>query len=243
MCNLLSHLLALAVLSSSRIAKNAMTLMKRFDAADQLPVFYLNFYGMIAWRHETLQVSADKLRNAFEAALSLGHVDIAFYCCIHVIKTRLLCGHNLKSVLKEIDYYLHLLKTYKKEFSINFLLIFRETASLLIDNGKETSVEATPSVGDLDDPGNKLRESALFHKAMQSYWTGHKDRCRNYSEKCVSILAPMGQLTSYMSKYYHGEDSFVESSKFFTRNSFSKSHPQLPFCFSFRIPMYRTKCI
>ena len=241
LCIHLSHLLAIDFLSRSRIAKNAMSLLRRFDATNQFPVFYLNFYGMVAWRHEPLQTSADKLRHAFQAALSLGHVDIAFYCCIHVIKTLLFCANNLKLVLKEIDYYLHLLKTYKKEFSINFLLIFRETVSLLIDNGNETSIEATPSLGDLNDPGNKLRESAFFYKAMQSYWTGHTDRCRNYSEKCASILAPM-ELRSYMSKYYHGEDTlFVEASKFFTRNSFSKSHPQSLSKLAF--PMSRIKCI
>ena len=182
-----------------------MTLLKRFDATDQFPEFYLNFYGRIGWRFDPLQVCAEKSRRAFEAALSLGKVDIAFYCSVHVIKNSFLSGTNLKSVLKEIDYFLHLLKTYKKEFPLNFLLIFRETASLLIDNGMETSIEATPSVGDLDDPGNKLRESLIFHRAIQSFWFGHAERCRYHCGKCSTVLGPLGQLNGYMSKFYHGK--------------------------------------
>jgi len=174
----------------SRIAKNAMSMLKRFDVADQYPLFYLNYYGRVAWRFESLQVCTDKLRRAFEAALSLGHVDIAFYCSIHVIKNSIFSGASLRSILKEIDYYLHLLKTYKIETARTFLLIFRETVSLLIDNGQATSIEATPCAGDLSDPGNKLRESAFFHKAVQCLWVGHTERCRYYSENVCLFLAP-----------------------------------------------------
>ena len=194
----------------SRIAKNAMSMLKRFDVADQYPLFYLNYYGRVAWRFESLQVCTDKLRRAFEAALSLGHVDIAFYCSIHVIKNSIFSGASLRSILKEIDYYLHLLKTYKIETARTFLLIFRETVSLLIDNGQATSIEATPCAGDLSDPGNKLRESAFFHKAVQCLWVGHTERCRYYSEKCMPILGPLAQLNTYMSKFYHGKETYMQ---------------------------------
>ena len=187
------------------MAKNAMSMLKRFDVAEQYPLFYLDYYGRIAWRFEPLQVCADELRRAFEAALSLGQVQTAFNCAAHSIKSLIFSGANLNSILKEIDYYLHLLKTYKSEVSKNFLLIFRETVCLLIDNGKTNSIESAPCVGDLNDPAIKQRESALFHKAMQCMWIGHAQRCRYYSEKCVLILAPLAQLTTYLSKFYHGE--------------------------------------
>lgn len=183
-------------------------MLTRFDIADQYPLFYLNYYGRVAWRFEPLQECADKLRRAFEAALSLGHVDSAFYCSIHVIVKSIFSGASLRSILKEIDYYLHLLKTYKSEVSKTYMLIYRETVSLLID-GQTTSIEATPCVGDLNDPGNKLRESALFHKACQSFWAGHTQRCRYYNEKCAPILGPLAQLTTYLAKFYHGKEANV----------------------------------
>ena len=210
------------------MAKNALSMLKRFDVYNQYPLFYLDYYGRFAWRFEPLQVCADELRRAFEAALSLGQVQTAFHCAAHSIKTSIFSGSNLKSILKEIDYYLHLLKTYKSEVSKNFLLIFRETVCLLIDNGKTNSIESAPCVGDLNDPANKQRESALFHKAMQCMWIGHAQRFRYYSEKRVLILArklfkvlivfslrsqtltilfapALAQLSTYLSQFYHGK--------------------------------------
>ena len=175
--------------------------------AEQLPVVYLNFYGRVAWRFEPFQVCADNLRQAFETALSLGQVDIAFYCSAHAIKYAIFSGTNLRSLLKEIDYYLHLLETYKCEVARNFLLTFRETVSILIDNGQATSIEAKACIGDLNDPETKMRESVFFHRVVQCYWVGHTERCQHFSEKCLPILAPLGQFNTYLSKFYHGKEA------------------------------------
>ena len=193
----------------SRIAKNAMSLLERFDVADQLPVVYFFFYGRIAWRFEPFQVCGDKTQQAFETSLSLGRVDVAFFCLIHAIKYAIFSGANLRSLLKEIDYYLHLLDIYKIELARNYLLTFRETVSLLIDSGQATSIEAKACIGDPDDPGNKLRETVFFYKTVQCYWVGHTERCQHFSEKCVPILGPLGQLNTCMSKFYHGKAADV----------------------------------
>ena len=174
---------------------------------DHIPIGFFNFYGWVAWRFEPFQVCADKTRRAFEIALSSGDVDTAFYCSAHIAKYAIFSGENLRSLLKEIDYYLHLLGTYKSEVARNFLLTFRETVSLLIDNGQATSIGAKAYYGDLDDPGNKMRESFFFHKAIQCYWLGHTERCRYYSEKCMPILGPLEQFNTYMSKFYHGKEA------------------------------------
>ena len=174
--------------------------------ADQLPVFFFYFYGRIAWRFEAFQVCGDKTRQAFETALSLGHVDFAFYCSIHAIKYAFFSGANLRTLLKEIDSYLHLLDIYKIEVVRNYLLTYRETVSVLIDNGQTTSIEAKSCMGDPNDPGNKLRETMFFFKAVQCYWVGHTERCQHFSEKCVPILAPLGQLNTCMSTYYYGKE-------------------------------------
>ena len=191
----------------SRIAKNAISLLESSDVAERLPVVYLNFYGRVAWRFEPFQVCADNLRRAFETALSLGQVDIAFYCSYHVIKYAIFSGKNLRSLLRDIDYYLHLLETYKCEVARNTLLNFRETVSLLIDNGQSTSIAAKSDFGDVNDPGNRLREELVFYKAVQCYWVGHTERCQHFSEKCLPILAPLGQFNTYLSKFYHGEEA------------------------------------
>ena len=145
------------------------------------------------------------LRQGFEAGLSYGHVDMSLHCLLHTVKNALFSGANLKSTLKEIDYYLQLLKTYKSEMSNNFMLNFRETASELIDNGEATSINQKAFFGDLDDPRNKLREAYFHHAALKCFWSGHTARCRHYSEKCMPLVGQGGQITSYIAKFFFGK--------------------------------------
>ncbi|KAK1746264.1 hypothetical protein QTG54_002871 [Skeletonema marinoi] len=189
-----------------RIAKDAMSLRERFDVAAQIPELYFNFYGRIAWRFEPFQAGIDKLRQGFEAGLSSGHADMGLHCAIQVIKTTILSGANLSSILKEIDYYLHLLKT-KSEVTRNFLRVFRKTVSLLIDNGEATSTAADPciGVGDLNDQNRKLRDAVLQHSVIRCYWSGHNERCRNFGEKCKHLFGQGRQSTSYIAQFFFGK--------------------------------------
>ena len=196
----------------SRIAKNALSLQERFDVVGQIPELYLNFYGRIAWRFnfKSLQESILHLRQGFEAGLSSGQVDMGLHCLIHGVKHSIISGANLKSTLKEIDYYLHTLKTYKSEMTKNFMLNFRETVSLLIDNGEATSINEKAVFGDINDPQNKLREAYFHHAALRCYWSGHTERCRYYSEKCMTLVGQGGQITAYIAKFFFGKLQRVE---------------------------------
>lgn len=176
----------------SRIAKDAMSLQEKFDMTAIIPDLYVYFYGRIAWRFEPLQAGIDKLRQGFEAGLSSGHADMGLHSAVQVIKNTICMGANLTSILKEIDYYLHTMETYKSAMGRTFMLIFRETVSTLIDNGEATGIGANPSVGDLNDQKNKFRESVLYHSAIRCYWLGHTERCRYYSEKCMIGMKPVG---------------------------------------------------
>ena len=185
-----------------------MQLLLKFDTmASQIPELYLYFYGRIAWRFEPIQLGINYCRQAFEAGLSNGNIAMSFHCAIQAIKISFFSGTNLRAILKEIDYYLHLLETYKCELAKNYMLIFRETVSVLIDNGQTqtTSIAAKPVVGDTNDSSNKMREAVFFHKAIQCFWRGYHERCRHYSEKCLQINGQTGQFNSCMLKFYFGE--------------------------------------
>ena len=136
----------------------------------QIPELYFHFYGRIACRFEPLQEGIVRLRQGFEAGLSTGQADMGLNCLIQSVKNSIFSGANLQSTLKEIDHYLHLLKTYKSELTKNYLLIFREAVSQLIDNGKATGINDYADLGDLEDPGNKLREAHFHHAAIKCYW-------------------------------------------------------------------------
>lgn len=191
----------------SRMARNAMQLLERFDTiSDQIPQLYFNFYGRIAWRFEPIQSGINSCRRGFESGLSNnGNSDMTFHCAVQVIKNSIFIGTNLRLILKEIDYYLHLLETHKSEFTKNFMLIYRETVSVLIDNEQATSIAAKPAVGDINESSNKMREAVFFHKAIQCFWRGYNERCRHYSEKCLQINGKAGQFNSFMLKFYFGE--------------------------------------
>ena len=191
----------------SRIAKNALSLQERFDVAAQVPELYNNFYGRFAWRFEPFQVCVNNLRRGFEIGLSSGNNYVGLLCALQVIKTKIITGSNLKSLLNEIDYYLHLLKTYKSEVTRNFLRVFRKTVSLLIDNGEATSTAADPciGVGDLNDQNRKLRDAVLQHSVIRCYWSGHNERCRNFGEKCKHLFGQGRQSTSYIAQFFFGK--------------------------------------
>ncbi len=189
----------------SRISKNAMSLLERFNVPANIPELHYLYYGRVAWRFEPFQAGIDSLRHNCEVGISYGNNDMGMHCAFHVIKYLLFSGANLKSLLKEIDYYFHLLETYKSELARNYMLNFRETVSLLIDNGQATSIEAKACFGDLEDPRNKLREAFFHHSAIRCFWSGHSNRCQYYSEKCMNLCGQGGQPTACVTKFYSGK--------------------------------------
>ena len=171
----------------SYIAKNALSLLERFDVGgDQISGVFMNFYGRIAWHYEPFQVCGDNLRRGFESGLSSGS-NLGFHCAFHVIKTAIISGEKLDSLLKEIDYYLHLLKTYKSELMKNALLISRETVSALIDKGEATSIEAKVF-------NNSSQEPVFFHQAYRAFWSGYTVRCHHYFENAHNYQDSMFNL-------------------------------------------------
>lgn len=173
--------------------------MKRFDVGgDQISGVVMNFYGRIAWRFEPFQVCGDNLRRGFESGLSSGS-GRGFNCAYHIVKNGIISGGQLVQLLKEIDFYLHLLKTYKDELMRNVLLFSRETVSALIDKGEATSIE-TEVV-----PINVSQEPIYFHQAFRGFWAGHTVRCHHFFEKCSQLSGQYVQFNPLILKFYHGK--------------------------------------
>ncbi len=158
----------------------------------------MNFYGRIAWRFEPFQVCGDHLRRGFESGLSSGSVR-GFNSAYHAVKSGIISGEKLVSLLKEIDFYLHLLKTYKDEIMRNVLLFGRETVSVLIDKGEATSIDAEVV------PINASQEPVFFHQAYRAFWSGYTVRCHHFFEKCSQLSGQYVQFNSFILKFYHGK--------------------------------------
>ena len=189
----------------SPIAKSAMSLAERFDLSHQQAELRLNFY-MGAGSLEHFHSCAEGLRGGFRSGLSSGNANMAFYCALLAAHFSFISGEkDLTSLMTEIDYYLHLLETYKSDVAKNLLLCIRETVSTLIDNGEATSIEAKASYGDLNDPGNKLLETYNYYQMLRNFWQGYSQRAQFYVEKYVSMKRPKVNCDNYIMKFYHGK--------------------------------------
>jgi tetratricopeptide (TPR) repeat protein len=166
----------------------------------QLNLNFTNAVGHLEWFH----AGAQRLRVCFDSALSSGNAEMGFFCALQLVNRSILSGEKeLTSLLKEIDYYLHLLETYKSEVSKNYLLSSRETVSMLIDKGEATSIEAKENLGDANDPGNKFMETFYYQQVLRNFWLGYGERCRHFAKKGFARI-PQGKYFSYIIKFYYG---------------------------------------
>ncbi|KAL3773705.1 hypothetical protein ACHAW5_001041 [Stephanodiscus triporus] len=167
---------------ASRIGKAAMSCwMKRYHTTELLPNLYLVYYGSFAFHTEPLQVCADMLRQGFDVGMSLGETGAAFFNSSQHIRTALISGERLSTLLEKVDYYLRLANTYQNETAKVFLSLHHETISILM--GKE------------ENSSKKDVSAIYFHRAIQAYWQGHSERCQHYIKKVfLSGTVDIGKL-------------------------------------------------
>jgi tetratricopeptide (TPR) repeat protein len=178
-----------------------MSLSERFNLSDaELHCHFASSVGHLEWFHTGTQ----RLRGSLESALSSGNANAGFLCATQSTVFSVVSGEKeLTLLLKEIDYYLHLLGTYQSDVAKNYLLNTRGTVSVLIDKGEATSIEEKECFGDLSDPGNKFLDSFYFHHAFRNFWLGYSERCRHFAQKCFAQIQ-RGKYTVHLIKFYYG---------------------------------------
>ena len=173
-----------------------MSLLDRSNFGDNIAILYFTYYGRIAWRFEHLQLCISNLRRGFESGLSSGSPEGGFRCAIYVIVFSICSGEKLLPLLKEIDYFLHLLGSYNHVVARNYMLNFRETVSNLIDRGNATDIEAKASFSSMSE------SPILVQKAIRMYWLGYTERCNHFIEKSLEMIGQSGEYMSYLMKFY-----------------------------------------
>jgi hypothetical protein len=191
---------------ASQIGKAAMSCSrKRYNTASQLPNLYLDYYGLIGFHTEPLQTCADMHRQGFDTGMSLGESGTAFFNAIRHIRTAVIAGDRLPTLLEKVDYYLALANTYQNEIAKAYLSIFRGTISALIDKGVSTSLLLLA----IDAPVNaEVLEVIYYHRAIQAYWQSHSERCQYYIKKFLQQSYDAGKLNSMIIVFIHGMNSF-----------------------------------
>ena len=177
----------------------------RFDRSkDKALLLYMG-----AGHLEPYLSGSNQLRRCFASSLSLGDFNAAFFCAAHAVQFSIISAEkDLTSLLKEIDYYLLLLETYKSELAKKFILCYRETVATLIDKGETTGIDAKISYADVCDlgPRNKLQELFHFHSVFRYYWLGYTERCHHYIQESLAI-AKKDSFFIVIIKFYQGKET------------------------------------
>jgi hypothetical protein len=162
---------------ASLIGKAAMSCwMKRYHTTELLPNLYLIYYGFVAFHTEPMQVCADMLRQGFDAGMSLGETGVAFFNSIQHVRTALMAGERLPTLLEKVDYYLKLANTYQSETAQVFFSAYRETISILMGKGG-------PTIDVPDTASENILAAIYFNRVIQAYWQGYSERCQHYIKK------------------------------------------------------------
>jgi hypothetical protein len=173
--------------SATKLGKAAMSCFtQRYNTTEQIPETFHTYYGFVAWRTEPLQTCTMNLRQGFEVGMSLGDLDMAFVNAIQQIKSSILAGDKLPSLLENVDYYLELADAYSNQLGKFFFSIIRGTIAILINGGESSHYPAdTLSEAAIQ----KFSKSMHFHSALRAFWQGHNSRSHYFVDKM--ILAPL----------------------------------------------------
>jgi len=191
-----------------RVGKVIMNLLKRFDSSAIMPYVYHFYYGYMSTHTVPLQLCTYNLRVGFKVAISSGkYAYVAFLNSIHIVRTALLSGQNLSTLLKETDYYLQVMTQFRNKITMPYLSAYRETISLLIDKGESLGSQNKMAGHD----GNAMTSNAVnaercnetiyFNHVLQSFWLGHSQRCNYYSKKILEIQS-LGSHNRLMILFY-----------------------------------------
>ena len=182
-----------------------MSISKNFNfSPDQMADIeseYVYAVGYLEWFH----LGVRRLRSGFESALSSGNAEKGYQAAALSIMLSIISGEKkLTLLLKEVDYYLHLLETYSNEMMRTYLLIYRKTISMLIDKGEATSIGANDDAGEGDDLPQVFLDMVYVNGSLQSYWLGHKERCCHFAQKCFDSLPSPGREYRVIVLFYYG---------------------------------------
>jgi hypothetical protein len=185
----------------SNIGKAVMSCFtQRYNTSEQIPDTYGTYYGFVAWRTEPLQNCAKKLGQGFEVGMSIGESDAAFTNSVHQIKSLILAGDRLPSLMKKVDYFMQKADTYSNVLGKIFFSIYRGTIAVLI-NGGDSDILSETAI-------QKFSEAILFHSALRTYWQGHQKRSKHFVDKMMQVTgSEMGQLNASYVIFINGLNS------------------------------------
>jgi hypothetical protein len=194
---------------ATRIGKAAISCSReRYRSSEHLANLYYAYYGIIAPHTEPIQTCADMLRQGFDAGMSLGDSDIAFFNSINHIRTLIMAGERLRTLSENVNYYLKMANAYKNSIARAFFSLYRDTVTILTGNGEISSLTDHSNDLPTNNTNGEVLVAILFQRAIQAYWLGHIKRCQFYTEKFFqnATFVSLGQ--PYFILFIYGLSSF-----------------------------------
>jgi hypothetical protein len=148
------------------------------------------------------------LRRGFEAALSCGDIGTAYTNSVQHVKTLIMSGESLPSLLEKVNYYLELSTKYQNQTGIVYHTIFRETITTLLDKGGATNSKNHQECHPAESSNASIVETLHFHRAIQAYWQGHSERCLFLAEKFHLMSSYRGKLNGIEMTFFSALNSF-----------------------------------
>lgn len=105
--------------------------------------------------------------------------DSGFVNAINHIRICLIAGKKLPTLLKKTEYYLEIMNRYGNAWAKSHMLLYWDTILVLMGKGSSDSSDVQENL--LKNPAHLTN----YHKAMQSYWRGHSERCHHFSGKLM----------------------------------------------------------
>ena len=185
----------------SNIGKAAMSCFtQRYNTSEQISETYGTYYGFVAWRTEPLQNCAKKLGQGFDVGMSIGESDAAFTNSVHQIRSLILAGDRLPSLMEKMDYYMQKADAYNNVLGKIFFSIYRGTIAVLI-NGGDSDILSETAI-------QKFSEAMHFHSALRAFWQGHHSRSQHFVNKMMQVTgSEMGQLNASYIIFINGLNS------------------------------------
>jgi hypothetical protein len=192
--------------TSKKVGKAAMScLTQRYNTSEQISETYGTYYGFVAWRTEPLQTCAKKLGQGFDVGMSIGEPDTALTNSVHQIKSLILAGDRLPSLMEKVDYFMQKADTYNNVLGKIFFSIYRGTIAILINGGDSSHNPHTLSEMAIQ----KFSEALHFHSALRAYWQGHHSRSQYFVDKMTKVTprSEMGLLNATYITFIDGLNS------------------------------------
>jgi hypothetical protein len=192
----------------SNIGKAATSfLSQRHNTTEQIAETYGIYYGFVAWRTESLQTCTKKLGQGFEVGMSLGEANAAFTNAVCQIRSSILAGDKLPSLLEKVDYYLKLADTYSNDLGKIFFSIFCCTIKIMI-GGEDSAYYTGETLSEMAI--QRFLEPMHFNSALRAYWQGYYERSQHFVDKMIKVTtkSEMGQLNATYVIFINGLNTF-----------------------------------